>query len=116
MRRESAKLLWDARQASALANSFVADIGFKDYVADQRTMSAVERQLEIAGEALSQLKKLDGEVAGKIPDLNRIIGMRNVLAHGYAVVDPSVVWNAAANRVPAVIQVIDEILDSPIDT
>jgi uncharacterized protein with HEPN domain len=32
--------------------------------------------------------------------LVRIIGLRNILAHGYAVVDDTVVWDAASRRVP----------------
>jgi uncharacterized protein with HEPN domain len=45
--------------------------------------SAVERQFEIIGEALSQLAKIDPAVAARIPDLRRIVGFRNVLIHGY---------------------------------
>ena len=53
--------------------------------------SAVERQFEIVGEALSQLAKAAPELAAQIPDLPRIVAFRNILRHGYAVVDNTIV-------------------------
>ncbi|MGP6204625.1 HepT-like ribonuclease domain-containing protein [Microbacterium sp. F2] len=48
------------------------------------------------GEALNNLRRAYGDTAALIPEVERIIGLRNVLAHGYAVVDDSVVWTAAS--------------------
>ncbi|HXH36964.1 MAG TPA: HepT-like ribonuclease domain-containing protein [Plantibacter sp.] len=80
------------------------------YLSDDLRRSAVERQLEIIGEALNNLRKSDGETAAGIPELPRIAGLRNVLAHRYAVVDDSVVWAAASVRVPALLRLTDELL------
>ena len=73
--------------------------------------SAVERQLEIIGEALNRLRKADPEVAQRIPDISRIIGLRNILANGYAVVDDAVVWSAVSERMPALLTVVEDLLD-----
>jgi uncharacterized protein with HEPN domain len=44
--------------------------------------SAVERQLEIAGDALGQLRKLAPETFERVPQGAQIVAFRNVLAHG----------------------------------
>ena len=39
-----------------------------------------------------------------------LIGLRNILAHGYAVVDDAVVWSAASQRVPELLAAVDFLL------
>ena len=55
MRIESKKYLYDIAQAAKLALGFIAGKTFADYDGDIMLRSAVERQLEIVGEALAQL-------------------------------------------------------------
>ena len=62
--------------------------------------SAVERQFEIVGEALNRLSREDPAVAARIPDVSRIVGFRNVLAHGYDIVDDEAVWSAITDDLP----------------
>ncbi len=62
--------------------------------------SAVERQLEIVGEALSALRRFDPALAGKIPGLPQAVGCRNVLIHGYASVDHQIVWEVVQLHLP----------------
>ena len=81
------------------------------YAADELRKSAVERQLEIIGEALNRLRKADPEVAQRIPDISRIVGLRNFLANGYAVVDDGVIWSAVSERMPALLTVVKNLLD-----
>ena len=47
--------------------------------------SAVERQLEVAGDALGQVRKLDLDLFARVPEGALIVAFRNVLAHGYAI-------------------------------
>lgn len=70
----------------------------------------MERQLEVLGEALKNLRSADSDMAAAIPDLAGIIGMRNVFAHAYAVVDDGVVWEAATARVPALLTIMEGFL------
>lgn len=70
----------------------------------------MERQLKVLGEALKNLRSADPDTAATIPDVARIIGMRNVLAHAYAVVDDGVVWEAETARVPALVVIVDGLL------
>ncbi len=111
MRPEAVTLLWDVREASIRIGVFIRGLSEADYLDDELRRSAVERQLEIVGEALNSLRRQDVETAERIPDLNRIVGLRNVLAHGYAVVDDRVVWAAARDRIPELLGRIDELLE-----
>jgi uncharacterized protein with HEPN domain len=74
----------------------------------------VERQFEIIGEALNQLSRLDRELAARIPDLPRIVAFRNILIHGYAVVDDELVWQVLVERLPGLEAAIRELLDSAV--
>ncbi len=110
MRPESAALLWDAHAAGTLVAQFIAGVDADNYSTDDLRRSAVERQLEIVGEALKKLRNADPETAQHIPDIARIIGLRNILAHGYAVIDDAVVWSAASQRVPELLAVVSKLL------
>jgi uncharacterized protein with HEPN domain len=73
--------------------------------------SAVESQLEILGEALNRLRRTDPETAAEMPDLHRIIGMRNIIAHEYGVVDHAIVWSVIDTRVSPVAGALADLLD-----
>jgi uncharacterized protein with HEPN domain len=64
--------------------------------------SAVERQLEIVGEALAQLARIDTETASRISEHRRIIAFRNILIHGYAEIDHRIVWDVLEGKLPVV--------------
>lgn len=93
MRLETKKYLFDIVEAGKLLLQFSAGKTFEDYAADSLLRSAVERQLEIIGEALAQLVKSDPAIGSSITEYRRIIAFRNVLVHGYAQVDHRIVWD-----------------------
>lgn len=94
MRPEARKLVQDALTAAELVATFIGNQTFESYAEDKLLRSAVERQLEIVGEALSQLRRRAPETAALIPDLPRIVAMCNVLSHGYGSVDHEIVWES----------------------
>ena len=63
MRLEIKKYLYDIQYAIGLLKEFTGDKKFADYERDTMMRSAVERQFEIIGEAMSQLAKLDPALA-----------------------------------------------------
>jgi uncharacterized protein with HEPN domain len=73
--------------------------------------AAVERKFEVIGEALSQLARLDAQLAERVPDLPQIVAFRNQLIHGYATVNPSTVWNIAQNVLPGLLASVQQLLD-----
>ncbi|MFQ5808785.1 MAG: DUF86 domain-containing protein [Armatimonadota bacterium] len=100
MRLESMKHLEDMRRAAGLIAQFVAGKDLRDYLADPQLRSAVERQFQIIGEALTRLTKTDAAAAGGISHAARIIAFRNILTHGYDIVDDEVVWDVIETDLP----------------
>lgn len=100
MRREPWAFLWDIRTAIDAILAFTQGLDEDAYRASPLVKSAVERQLEIVGEALSQLAKADVAMAAQIPERRPAIGLRNVLIHDYAVVDDGLVWRTVVKDLP----------------
>ena len=92
MQRDPKAYLWDAREAIDAVAVFTSGKTRDDFQQDIMLRSAVERQFEIVGEALSQLSRRDPALASQIPDLRQIVAFRNILVHDYAIVDTDRVW------------------------
>src|SRR5215510_3576460 len=79
---------------------FVDGVDLAGYASDLKLRSAVERQLQIAGEAVNNLRRLDPLLAGTLGDVMGIIDFRNILIHGYYLVNHEVVWGIATRDAP----------------
>ena len=110
MQLESKKLLEDIRIASAHILEFTAEKTFDDYIRDTLLQAGVERQFEIIGEALNRLSGTNPDVVTKITQYQRIISFRNILIHGYDVVDEVVVWDVVKNNLPLLHQEVKILL------
>ena len=110
MQRDPRKYLWDALHGADLLHEFGEGKSFADYQASALLRSGVERQFEVIGEALNQLSRADPDLANRIPELSRIVAFRNVLIHGYAVVDDGLVWEALVEKLPSLRKVLRELL------
>ncbi|MBK5221639.1 MAG: DUF86 domain-containing protein [Acidimicrobiia bacterium] len=101
--------VWDAHRAVSLVMEFVTGRSWADYEADVQLRSAVERQFTIVGEALNSLRRVDEELAERVPDLARIVAFGNVLILGYAAIDDRLVWEVATERAPAILDALEEL-------
>ncbi|TNC52587.1 DUF86 domain-containing protein [Mumia zhuanghuii] len=110
MQPKTPALLWDASRAATRIKEFCADRTWSDYASDPMLRAAVERQFEIIGEALGRVRKIDPDVASEIPYLPQIISFRNLLIHGYAVVNDSQVWANVTTDVDPLIEVLQRLL------
>lgn len=112
MLRESRKYLFDIHQACLLIYQFVGIRSYEEYEGDALLRSAVERQFEIIGEALNQLKQKDPELVSGIIEHQRIISFRNILIHGYAEVSNKLVWGIIESSLPGLSEKIAELLET----
>lgn len=92
--------LWDALRATESVQTFVRGKTYESFSEDDLVRSAVERQLQIIGEAFSQLARTAPQMADKVAELRRVIAFRNVLVHGYAAIDYDTVWRLIQDKLP----------------
>lgn len=108
--RERRGYLWDIARAASLIQDFTQERTFSEYEADVMLRSAVERQFEIIGEALSQGLYHFPEMEEEITAGRQIIAFRNRLIHAYASVDPEIVWGVIEEDLPLMHSEVEELL------
>jgi uncharacterized protein with HEPN domain len=109
MQPKSPKLLEDIRDAAVFILQVTRGKGLHDYQGDRLLRQAVERNFEIIGEAVSRLVREDPSIAGCIGDYRQIIAFRNVLIHGYDLVDPAKVWQVITHDLPRLEQQVSQL-------
>jgi uncharacterized protein with HEPN domain len=107
---EVSKFLFDVVSAADKVARFTSARTLEDYVQDELLRSAVERQLFVAGEAVTQALRLDPTLETAISDVQRIKRFRNLLAHAYFAVKHEVVWEIATNELPTLRSEVKQIL------
>jgi len=98
--RDPLLYLDDIVDACRKIGQYLEGIGREEFDADSMRFDAVVRNLEVIGEAARQLP---GEVREALPNhpWTNIVGMRNIIAHGYFGVDPDIVWSVATTHIAA---------------
>lgn len=89
------KYLYDILESVQSIEEFTNDVDFFQYQKSKMVRRAVERELEIIGEATSALLKVQNNL--EISSAKRIIGMRNRVIHGYDKIDDGVIWGTIKN-------------------
>jgi uncharacterized protein with HEPN domain len=93
-------LLEDIRLAAQEIQQFTDGRSLTDYQTDRLLRAAVERWFIVIGEALARLERLDKSWTTRITDFRKVVGFRNVLVHGYEVIDDELVWNTLQAYLP----------------
>ena len=81
---------------------------FSDYQKDIRTKRAVERNIEIIGEAMSRILKEDDSV--EITNSGKIVNVRNRIIHGYDSVSDDIIWGIVIRNLPTLKPEIEQLL------
>lgn len=79
---------------------------FQDYLADIKTKRAVERDLEIIGEAFNRILKQDETFS--FDNIHKIIGTRNRIIHGYDSISDDLIWSIVINHIPKLKAEVEE--------
>jgi uncharacterized protein with HEPN domain len=103
--------LWDIADSCRATLEFVRGRSLPDYEHDRMLRRAVERELSIVGEAVSQATRRFPELEESIGSARRIVGFRNRIIHGYADVDHTIVWAVVQNEVPKLLEISESLLD-----
>ena len=109
MENEIKTWLSDIKQAINEINSFLPVE--KDYISfqkDLKTKRAIERNIEIIGEAVNRIIKKDSGI--EITKARRIVDTRNRIIHGYDSVSDDIIWSIVKIELPGLEKEIDNLL------
>ena len=99
MSENDLKRIWDAWDSCRRILEFTHGLSEKAFQDSEILQSAVERQFEICGEALGHLRG-EEEIEKLVPDLHKIVGLRNRLIHGYDSIDYEMLWSVVVQKIP----------------
>ena len=94
------------------ARDFVGTMSLADFAADDKTLYAVIRALEIAGEAAKRVPEATRAAHPAVPGRS-LTGMRDKLIHDYIGVNSEVVWRTAVDEIPPVLAALAAISPPP---
>jgi uncharacterized protein with HEPN domain len=101
--------LWDMLQAADEARELCRGFTFETLQRDRRTLLALERLMELIGEAA---RRVSDEYQRAHPEIawRKIIGLRNVLAHEYGRIDHRRLFLAATEDTATLSRILKAIL------
>ncbi len=109
MRIEIQKYLYDIKISIDSINDYLGEkMDFNVYKANKQLRRAIERELEIIGEAANKILIMDPDV--KIENARKIVDLRNWVIHGYDKVDDIIIWGIITKHIPILRQQIDLLL------
>jgi len=101
--------LWDMLDAARMAQSVTSDIKYHEFLTDRVRQLALERTVEIIGEAA---RKISEDFKNENQDIpwKAIIAQRNVLAHEYAEIRQERMWSLVKKDIPELAEKLDYLL------
>ena len=101
--------LKDIEQSIQEIYEFLPEVrNFLVFQKDLKTRKAVERNIEIIGEAMDRLLKANPEI--QITDSRKIVDTRNRIIHGYDSVSEDVIWLIVNKYLPVLEEEINQLL------
>ncbi len=109
MQLEVQKYLYDMLSSINSINEFLGDNrDFNQYKENRLLRRAVERELEIIGEAANRLLRIDSTIP--IDNARKIVDVRNFVIHGYDKVDDAIIWSIVTRHLPILKNQVEQLL------
>ncbi len=109
MRRDDA-YLEDIQSACVRVARYIDGVTRADFVYDEKTRAAVEREITIIGEASVKVTDACKAVHDHVP-WRKLIRLRNFYMHAYEKLSSDEIWATATRLIPSVGSLISGILD-----
>lgn len=101
--------LWDMLEAARGVVKAVKDVTLERYCLDENLRLAVERRIEIIGEAAGRVARGFRRDHPEIP-WRSIIAQRHVLAHEYGEIEDELIWTLATAHIPRLIDMLEKLI------
>jgi len=108
--------LWDMLDAAKAATEFTKGKLFEDFMSDRMLRNAIERNLEIIGEAAKHVSQASRD---NVPDIpwKAMIALRNVISHEYGEIKYERLWSLCTEQLAVLIRQLENIgVRDPSDT
>jgi uncharacterized protein with HEPN domain len=96
-------------RACSEVRDFTRDVVWETFIADRKLCLAVERCLEIVGEAAGHVSEPFRTAHPEIP-WRMITGMRNILAHDYGQIEYEIIYSTVTKSVPPLLVTLEQLL------
>lgn len=111
MNEKVLKCLYDIKFAIEEIDSFFvgSEKRFEQYSNNILLKRAIERNLEIIGEAMNRILKEEPDI--EINHSRRIIGLRNQIIHGYDTVSDENIWGILIVHIPMLKEEVNRLIE-----
>lgn len=83
---------------------------FKNFQSDIILQRAIERDLEIIGEAIKKIFELEPNI--KISSVRNIIGLGNIISHAYDAIEPEMIWGIIQKDIPVLEKEVESLKEA----
>lgn len=109
MTQEENKLLKDIEQAALNIDVHLeGNRNFNEFTDNLTKRRAVERELEIIGEATNILLKINDKLS--LTSARKIVNLRNRIIHAYNDVDETIIWKVIIKDIPVLLNEVQQLL------
>ena len=104
------KLLFDILSSINNIDNYIGEKKiFEEYEDNPMLQDAVERNIEIIGEAVNKLLFIEPDI--RISNSRRIVDARNKIIHGYDEIESTQIWGIIINHLPTLKEEVTKLLD-----